>query len=84
MLVSEPGSESSALVTRTVRMMVSPVRISLEMPALGRDWRNRLRGVESSGSSHLGSFLLLTGLIINQLKVLNNRIKLLRAILIPP
>ena len=84
MLVSEPGSESSALVTRTVRMMVSPVRISLEMPALGRDWRNRLRGVEFPGRSHLGSFLLLTGLIINQLKVLNNRIKLLRAILIPP
>ena len=67
MLASEPGSESSALVMRTVRMMVSPVRISLEMPAQGRDWRNRLRGEESSGS--LGSFLLLTGFMINQLKV---------------
>ena len=69
MLASEPGRVSSALVMRTVRMMVSPVRISLEMPALGRDWRNRLKGEESSGSLHLGSFLLLTGFIINQLKV---------------
>ena len=69
MLASEPGSVSSALVTSTVRMMVSPVMISLEMPALGRDWTNLLSGEESPGSSHFESFLLLTGFIINQLKV---------------
>ena len=60
------ASESSVLVTRTVRIMESPVRIRLEIPAQGRDWRNRVRD-EDPDKSHLESFLLFTGFIINQL-----------------
>ena len=67
MLASEPSSSaSSVLVTRTVVMMESPVRIRVEIPAQGRDWRNRVRD-EDSDRSHLESFLLFTGFIINQL-----------------
>ena len=52
-------------------MMESPVRISLEMPAQGRDSRNRERDESSSDRACFKSFLLFTGFIINQLKCLN-------------
>ena len=68
-LSSVPSWRSPSLETRTVKMIERPVRMSLEIPAQGSDWRNRVSLEDSTENSHFVSFLLFTGFIINQLKM---------------